>query len=112
MLDISGEDRFWKFCGDIVGDDENLLKTAKRRAKEELNIDIEVIDQEPYILHTKKPGDEDTDVILVHFLCKKNGEIRLGEDVREWAWHDTDNLPENLAPNIVPVLKYFAFITS
>ena len=32
--------------------------------------------------------DEDTAVILVHYLAKRIGEVKPGKDIREWKWLD------------------------
>ena len=50
------------------------------------------------------------DVILVHFLAERIGEIKPGTDIREVAWLEVDKLPHDLAPNIIPALKHFGFI--
>ncbi len=112
LLDISGEDNFWKFCGGRVREDETLVQTTARRANEELGINIEITDNEPLLLYTKKKKDNNTsDVILAHFLAKRIGEIMPGEDIREWKWIALEELSsENLAPNIIPTLKHFGFI--
>jgi hypothetical protein len=34
LLDISGDDKFWKFCGGQIRDDMNLKETVKFKAKE------------------------------------------------------------------------------
>jgi len=108
LLNNHGDTDFWKFCGGQVENfDDNLIEAAKREVKEEMGIDIKIINQEPFITHTKK---DDTDVILVHFLAERIGEIRPGKDIREWQWFDLKDLPTNLAPNIIPVLKYFKLI--
>jgi len=46
-------------------------------------------------------------VILIHYLAKRKGEIKKGRDTREFKWIDVNNLPEDVAPNIEPVLRYF-----
>ncbi|MBT4849793.1 NUDIX hydrolase [Candidatus Parcubacteria bacterium] len=108
LLDNHGDTDFWKFCGGRVNDlEENLIDTAKRKAKEELGIDIEIIDNTPFITYASK---DNMDIILVHFLAKRIGEIKPSADIREWNWHDLDNLPDKLGPNIIPVLKHFDFI--
>lgn len=111
LLNISGDDSFWKFCGGKVKDDEDLVETAKRRAKEEMGIDMKILEKEPFITFARKETEEGKiDIILVHFLAEKLGEIQPGQDIREWAWHDLNNLPKDLGPNIISVLKYFGFI--
>ncbi len=110
LLDKSGDDDFWKFCGGKVSESENLKETAINRAKEELGIDIRFLDDKPFLMYTPKPGDEKIDVLLVHYLADFEGEIFPGEIVKEWAWLDIDNLPSDIAPNIIPTLEYFEFI--
>lgn len=113
LLNQSGDtDDFWKFCGGkVIDSDENLEATAKRRSKEEMGIEIEILDEKPFLLHaTKETPEGKIDVILVHYLAKRLGEIKPGADIREWDWLDINNLPENLAPNILPTLKNFGFI--
>lgn len=112
LLNKSGEDIFWKFCGGKIKDlDAGLFATARRKAKEEMGIDIEIVNEEPFIIHTTKNlPDGKIDIILVHYLAKRIGEIKPGEGVREWNWYDINNLPDDLAPNILPVLKHFKFL--
>lgn len=111
LLDIQGEDNFWKFCGGKAKENETLSRTAIRRAKEELGIDIQIINPEPFLLHTTKEKDgQQFDVILAHFLSDFSGEINPGDEVKEWKWHKVENLPENVAPNIIPALKHFNLI--
>ncbi len=78
-----------------------------------MGIEIEILDENPFILHTIKVLEDGKkiDVILVHYLAKRIGEITPGDDVREWKWIPLENLRnENLAPNIIPTLKNFGFI--
>lgn len=112
LLNISGGDNFWKFCGGKVKENETLSQTAMRRAKEELGINIEIKNSKPFLLHTAKEKDGETfDVILAHFLSDFSGEIIPGDDIREWKWIPLAELQnENLAPNIIPTLKNFGFI--
>ena len=113
LLNQHGDTEFWKFCGGKVEDYEiNLIETARRKVKEEMGINIEILNQKPFLLHTEKETlEEKIDIILVHFLAKRIGEIKPGKDIREWEWIDINKLSkENLAPNIIPTLKHFGFI--
>lgn len=108
LLNQHGDTDFWKFCGGEMNDyDINLIVGARREVKEEMGIDIEIIDQQPFMFYTSKDG---VDIILVHYLAKRIGEIEPGSDIREWQWLPLDNLPQNLAPNIIPTLKHFNLI--
>src|SRR4030042_3982392 len=105
LLNQHGDTEFWKFCGGRVEDFEtDLVENAKREVKEEMGIDIEILDLNPFLMYTKKETTDGTvDVILVHYLAKRIGEVKPGEDIREWKWIPLSDLEkENLAPNILP----------
>jgi 8-oxo-dGTP pyrophosphatase MutT (NUDIX family) len=113
LLNQHGDTEFWKFCGGRVENfDDNLIEAAKREAREEMGIGIEILDENPFLLHTiKKTPEVDMDIILVHYLAKRIGDILPVKDIREWKWIHINNLEkENLAPNIFPALKHFGFI--
>lgn len=111
LLDKDYKEDIWKFCGGKIKEDENLDDTAKRRPKEELGIDVEILDENPFVTFSAKETPEGKiDVILVHFLAKKIGEIKPEENIRKWGWFDLNNLPDNLGPNIIPALKHFGYI--
>ena len=113
LLNKDKKDDFWKFCGGRVDDgDYNLKETAKREVREEMGLDIEILDNEPYFFYTEKEKDGvKISVVLAHFLASRIGEIIPGEDITQWCWLDINNLErETLAPNIKPTLKYFGFL--
>ncbi len=112
LVNKHGDTNFWKFCGGKVEDFETDLKTnAAREAKEEVGIDLEFENREPFVMHTGKQTEQGLiDVLLVHYLAQRIGEIKLGPDIREYAWLDIKNLPEDVGPNIIPALKYFGFL--
>jgi ADP-ribose pyrophosphatase YjhB (NUDIX family) len=113
LLNKHGDTPFWKFCGGRVKDEEGGLQAAaKRRAKEELGVETEIINPEPFFLHTIKETPEGkADVILAHYLAKRTGEIKLGADIRESKWIPfADLAKEDLGPNIIPALRHFKFL--
>lgn len=113
MLNQHGDTTFWKFCGGRVENMEtNLFENAQREVKEEMGIDIKIIDPKPFVMYTKKTTPEgDIDVLLVHYLCERVGEIISGADIRKWDWLPLEGIEtQDLAPNILPVLKHFNFI--
>jgi len=110
LLNKSSGDNFWKFCGGKIKENETLEETAKRRVKEEMDIEIKIIEPEPFKLEIKRPGTTENIALLYHFLAEKKGIITPGPDVEEWDWFDLRNLPENLAPNVKQTLRYFDFI--
>ncbi|MFA4830994.1 MAG: NUDIX hydrolase [Patescibacteria group bacterium] len=92
----------WLFPGGEVEDfDKSLEDACRREVKEEMGIDVEIIKPlKPVML--KKDGRV---IILIHYLAKKIGEIKPGEDIVEWGWFDINNLPDNCAPNVVEIIK-------
>lgn len=112
LLSLSGDDAFWKFCGGKMEDtDATPLDTACREIKEEMNLEIDLINSEPFVITIQKNTNNGLQEIkLMHYLAKRIGDIKPGADIREWQWFDIDNLPDNLAPNIIPTLKHFGFI--
>ena len=113
LLNKHGEDNFWKFCGGRVEDYElNIKETAEREVREEMGLEIEIADIQPYFFYVEKiVAGASASVILVHFLAKRLNDIKPGKDIREWVWLDLAALDkENLAPNIKPTLKHFGFI--
>jgi 8-oxo-dGTP pyrophosphatase MutT (NUDIX family) len=113
LLNQHGDTAFWKFCGGTVEDfSTGLAENAKREVKEEMGIDIKITSDTPFFWYTKKEKEDvEIDVILVHYLAERIGEINPGDDIREWTWLPLEDLDkENLAPNIIPVLKHFGFL--
>lgn len=101
LLDKHGDDDFWKFPGGRQKDGESMQETAQREAKEELGIDV-TLEGDPVIMILEMEGKH---VTLIHYKASFSGEITPGRDVREWAWHDVNNLPEDCAPNIKPIIE-------
>jgi ADP-ribose pyrophosphatase YjhB (NUDIX family) len=113
LLCKHGEDNFYKFCGGRVENfEENLIEAAKREAKEEMDIDIKVVDAQPFLTHVAKSTDQgETDIILAHYLAERIGEIKPGPEIRQWDWVPIDRLDDfELAPNIKPTLTHFGFL--
>ncbi len=112
LLDKDYKDEFWKFCGGKTKESESLIETAQRRSKEELGIEMEIINPKPFLLHIKEKTPEGAlDIILVHYLASHTGKISPGKDIKEWEWIPLEELEnKNLAPNIILTLKYFEFL--
>jgi len=109
LLDKHGDD-FWKFPGGKQVDDNNFLENAKREVKEELGIDVELVGEPCVMGFDRNHNGIKEYILLFHYLAKRKGEIKKGRDVKEFKWLDVNSLPEDMAPNIKPVLKYFNII--
>ncbi len=91
----------WLFPGGKLNDpNENLEKACKREVKEEMDIEIKIIKK----LKTIEVDFRDKHYILHHYLAEKIGEIKPGEDIVDWGWHDINNLPDNCATNVYEII--------
>lgn len=110
LLNKHGEDNFWKFCGGKVKDfDTSLIECARREAREEMGIELDIANRKPFVMHVlkKTPEGEEIDVLLVHYEAKRIGEISPGTHIREWGWFHLDDFPEDIAENIPEALLHF-----
>jgi len=112
LLNKHGDDGFWKFLGGRVEDfdfkdvNNSLEEACHREVKEEMGFDVEIIHPlKPMMV--PKPDDPETWVILIHYLARRLGEIKLGTDIKEAQWFDINNLPPDCAPNIKPVIEEY-----
>lgn len=96
------KDAFWKFPGGRTEEGETLEETAKREVKEELGLDINILGH----LKTLEKTLEDGRIAkLVHYEAERQNEVSPGEGISEWGWHSIEDLPEDLAPNVKPVIE-------
>lgn len=51
LLNKSGDDDFWKFCGGRLNPEDNLIDVAKFRVKEEMGLKIEITNPEPFLIN-------------------------------------------------------------
>ena len=108
LLDKHGDDSMWKFPGGAMENDNSFEDNAKRRVKEELGLEVELISEAFVLTFLRQREGKDEFVVLIHFLAKIIfGQPTPGRDVTAWAWHDINNLPADCAPNIKPVVEHF-----
>lgn len=82
----------WNLPGGKVESDESPWVAAVREAREEINVDIDI--EKLVGVYFKKEQDE----IIFQFLSRiERGIPSESEEVREIAYFDADNLPENTA---------------
>ena len=104
----------WKYCGGRVESFEaDLRENARREAREEIGVELEFADQPPFLMYTTKQSlDGQIDVLLVHWLAKRVGEVKPGSDILEVKWLELATIADlpDLSPNILPALRHFGFI--
>lgn len=109
LLDKHGADDFWKFPGGRLTDSISMKDNAKLKAKAELGLEIDIT-TDPYILTLEKEDDDTKEyIILIHYQAKRLGDdITPGSHIKEWAWHDINNLPDDCGPNIKAAVEHFS----
>ncbi len=108
LLDKHGDDNFWKFPGGRLADDTSPRDSAALHVKAELGLKA-TLTGEPFVMAFTRVKDGITDyVVLIHYSASRQGDVRPGPEIKEWAWHDVNNLPADCAPNIKPALNHFA----
>ncbi len=98
----------WAIPGGFVDYGESLEEAAIREAKEETNLDVELICQ----LHTYSSPDRDPrqHTISTVFIAKGKGELKGKDDAKNAKIFTKRNLPENIAFDHEEILNdYFKF---
>ncbi|MFH1592441.1 MAG: NUDIX hydrolase [Candidatus Woesearchaeota archaeon] len=107
VLLVKHKDPFWKFPGGTQLDTHNFIENAKREVKEELNINV-TLQEDPYVMAFERNHNGIKEyVILIHYLAKKEGEVKPGEEIEEYKWFNINDLPKDCAPNIKPTVDFF-----
>ncbi len=108
LLVKHGKNNYWKFPGGRLRDDNSYQDNAKREAKEELGIKVKLVGQSFVVVVERKEDGVKDYVVLIHYSAKRlTKKITPGADIRQWAWHDINNLPKDCAENIKLAVKHF-----
>jgi len=99
----------WKFCGGRILPGLKLKNNATRRAKIEIGATIEIIKPlSPMVLWNETPevtSNIPEVIMLIHYLAKINKEPKQGKQTLAMKWFDVNNLPEDCAANVKPLVK-------
>jgi ADP-ribose pyrophosphatase YjhB (NUDIX family) len=97
----------WAIPGGFVDYGESLEEAAVREAKEETNLDVELVRQ----LHTYSAPDRDPrhHTITTVYIAKSHGKPQAQDDALEVGTFGSANLPEEMAFDHRQILKdYFS----
>lgn len=101
----------WKFCGGKILKGTDLEENAIREAKEEIGVEVKLIKPlKPMIIWNEVPetGTEKPEaIILIHYLASIENEPTRGDQVLAMEWFDINDLPDDCAPNVKPLIKNF-----
>ena len=89
----------WALPGGFMEIDETLVECAKRELKEETGIDVDTSKLYFKKILDKVDRDSRGRVISVVYMThvSKQIKVKVGDDAKEYAWFDVNNLPDNIA---------------
>lgn len=100
----------WLFPGGKAEPNEtDPIQTCKREVKEELGIDIDITKQLSTLNSFSWQENSDKNYILYHYLAKRIGDIKPGDNVVEWGWFDINNLPSDCNSNVYEIIEECKF---
>jgi 8-oxo-dGTP pyrophosphatase MutT (NUDIX family) len=81
FLLLQNKEGTWGICGGHMEKNEQIIETVHREVKEEVGIEVDVIDQ--FDMFVIKDGS-----FVVSFACKyKSGEVKiLEEEINDYKW--------------------------
>ena len=101
----------WKFCGGKIIKQLNLEENAIREAREEIGVTVRLIRPlKPMIIWNEVPETGDIQpqaIVLIHYLAEIDEEPLQGAEVLKMDWFDINNLPDDVAPNVRPVIAEY-----
>ncbi len=101
----------WKFPGGKLIKNSSLKDNAIREAKEEIGVEVKITKSLPTLelwQTIPETGNQRAElIILVHYLAKINQEPIQGKEILAMRWFDINNLPNDCAPNIKPIIKAY-----
>ena len=96
----------WAIPGGFVDYGESLEDAAKREAKEETSLDVELIKQ--FHTYSDPKRDKRFHTISTVYIAKAKGEPRAADDAAEVGIFNIDNLPEPIVFDHKEILRdYF-----
>lgn len=99
----------WKFPGGKLIKNSSLKENAIREAQEEIGVAIKIIKELSTLEfwnETPESGEDKPElIILVHYLAEINDKPIQGKEILAMQWFDINNLPNDCAPNIKPIIK-------
>ena len=101
----------WKFPGGKLIKNSSLKNNAIREAQEEIGVKIKITSELPTLelwQEIPETGDQQPElIILVHYLAEIDKEPIQGKGILAMQWFDINDLPDDCAPNIKPIIKVY-----
>ena len=102
----------WGPPGGAVEPGEEVETTARRETREETGLELGGLSlfdvfSGPDLYYRYPNGDEIYGVIVAYLARDWHGEVRLNDEHTEWRWFAAADIPEDLSPPIIPIIKKF-----
>jgi len=97
----------WFFPGGKLEKGETPEQACLREAREEIGADTQIIRPLPTLTdYDRADQAQPRQITLIHWLCRRQGEIKPGPTVIEYDWLDIHNLPDDCADNVIQIVNY------
>lgn len=97
----------WALPGGFVDEGEPLSSAARREAKEETDLDVELVEQ--FFAYSDPKRDPRQHTISTVFIARATGTPRAGDDAAGIASHAPDELPELVFDHATILADYRAY---
>ena len=102
----------WGPPGGAVEPGEVVEDAAKRETLEETNLAIDEMSffgvfSGPELYYKYPNGDEVYNVTIVYVSSNWRGEVEINHEHTEFRWFAAQDIPENISPPIIPVIRQF-----
>lgn len=110
LLDRSDSSDLWSIPGGVVKFKESVKETVVREIKQELNLNVDILDAPPFLYHFRLESSEAIDlIILTHFLVKVEApaKLQIGGGIADYKWESIGSNFRDCYPNVKPAVDYY-----
>ncbi len=110
LLNRSDSSDLWSIPGGIITFTESSEQAVIREIKEELNLEVTIVDPLPYVFSFDIESENAVDkIVLLHFLAKvkPDGKIVMGDGVADYKWESIASAFRDCYPNVKPAVDHF-----
>ncbi|MDP2628577.1 MAG: NUDIX domain-containing protein [Nanoarchaeota archaeon] len=111
LVTKDSKDPFYKLPGGTVKEGESLEEGCIRRAKEEINANVEIVSPlRPNILYENPKTKEKMTIILINYLSKLKNKKEIkpippNQEIKWMSLADIKNGGGNVSPNVRELIK-------
>ncbi|TCP53433.1 mutator protein MutT [Tumebacillus sp. BK434] len=112
LMNLRTDNGYWGLPGGMMEIGETLEETAKREVREETALEVESLSlfqvfSGPELYYEYPNGDKVCNVTAAYVVESYTGEMRVNEESSELRFFAPEELPEQITPAIVPILRAY-----